>query len=401
MLFLVAIIASVMPIAGFTLSVLYYKQYRRVKSSALLIGLSCSGALYGYRADSMNDIYRHISNLERYSGVPLIRCFDLLPIKSVYTWDIWSWIISRLNNPNLLQSSGALVGYSLLSYIILDYAKVRNAKYKNWFFALSVSFCITSPLNIAVGIRNVNAFLIAALALYIYYVKKSPMVISIFLLVMALFLHHAVIIVILGWMITPLFIKHKYIWTIILGFVLFSFNNYGYYLSVLSQKNFLLSDLAADTMYSAASYQSVTSNNSLHSWVTRIIMIILSIALLYRTANLTVTNETYNHNSRSISELWNLSFVVFVVGVFLMLIIGSNGSRFFIFSDFICVVFLIDSGIEPCKPLKYRICNFVIFICAISNVALFLYDMNWGTGSLSSFIRSSLFGYLSRWLFER
>ena len=98
--------------------------------SAVLAGIASSAFLYGYIADQGNDIYRHIQNLNYYVSIPFYKAFDAAFLKTVYVWDIWQWIIARLHNDNLMQSSGAFVGYSLIAYMIFDYGKRSGSSRK-------------------------------------------------------------------------------------------------------------------------------------------------------------------------------------------------------------------------------------------------------------------------------
>ena len=185
----------IFPFAGIIFGLAYFNQFREPFRAALLQGVSWSAALYGYIGDQGNDIYRHMSNLSLYKDLPFYQCFDVLAskhLRAVYTWDIWSWVMARFDNHHLLQSSGALVGYAVISYILFDYFNNNDFETKEWIPIWVFVISITSPLNYAVGIRYANAFAIFCLAVYLYYFRNNK-VLTVLFCIVAVFLHHGVL----------------------------------------------------------------------------------------------------------------------------------------------------------------------------------------------------------------
>lgn len=136
MIIFIAFIAMTVPVLGFVLTLAYFNQYKRALASALLCGLAFSAAIYGYIPDDGNDIFRHMANLSFYEGIPLWGAFDIMKtdishISAVYIWDVWLWIIAQFDNPILLQSSGALVGYCIISYLIFFRLKRMDYQWGN------------------------------------------------------------------------------------------------------------------------------------------------------------------------------------------------------------------------------------------------------------------------------
>lgn len=402
MLLILLIVCIIYPFAGIILGLLYFNQFRKPFSAALVQGLSWSAALYGYVADRGNDIYRHMSNLSLYQKLPFYKCFDVLAskhIKAVYTWDIWSWAMARFDNHYLLQSSGALVGYAVISYILFDYISCNDYELREWVPIWVLFISITSPLNFAVGIRYANAFAFFCLAVYLFYFRNSKILTALFCIV-AIFLHHAVLLPLLCWIILPVFRKYPYICSIALIIFLFTFNNYGYYLTQSSDGNGIMSDLVSNTMYSAAIYQENGFNNSLHAVVSRTLIIIFNIAAVAR-SRFGWRNAWNCGEGKAEYNLWNLSFLVTILSVCMTLLIGSNGSRFFFVSDLYSAMLLIfcKRNESPYQGLLYEIIDWLLLLTVMGKFALYLNDMNWGTGSLPSFLISLIFGYFSRMLF--
>lgn len=402
MFFLLLIVGMIFPFAGIIFGLAYFNQFREPFRAALLQGVSWSAALYGYIGDQGNDIYRHMSNLSLYKDLPFYQCFDVLAskhLRAVYTWDIWSWVMARFDNHHLLQSSGALVGYAVISYILFDYFNNNDFETKEWIPIWVFVISITSPLNYAVGIRYANAFAIFCLAVYLYYFRNNK-VLTVLFCIVAVFLHHGVLLPLLCWILVPLLKKHRFIFSIVFVILLFTFNNYGYYLSQMSGGNGVLSDLVSNTMFSAAAYQENGINNSFHAIVSRTLIIIFNVSLVIRTRG--GWKEVWNNGEgKAEYNVWNLSLLLTIASICMILLIGSNGSRFFFVSDLFTALLLIYSRgyIPPYRSLPYGLFDWIILLTAFGNLALSLYDMNWGTGSLPSFLLSLVFGYSTRWLF--
>ena len=197
---MVMVAVCIIPVAAYPLILAYYHQTGRTKMSAVLAGIASSAFLYGYIADQGNDIYRHIQNLNYYVGIPLYKAFDAAFLKTVYIWDIWQWIIAHLYNDNLMQSSGAFVGYSLIAYMIFDYGKRSESSRKNINITFLIAFLTVSPLSLAIGIRSGNALVFCAFAIYLYFVQNRNYWVTAMLIALSILLHHLMIVVLALWL---------------------------------------------------------------------------------------------------------------------------------------------------------------------------------------------------------
>ena len=399
MIIFIAFIAMTVPVLGFVLTLAYFNQYKRALASALLCGLAFSAAIYGYIPDDGNDIFRHMANLSFYEGIPLWDAFDLLKtstshISTVYTWDLWLWIVAQFDNPGLLQSSGAFVGYSITSYMVFDYARSTHMSSKTWLPMLMAFFAFTSPLNLAIGIRNGNAFLLCVLAFYLRYFKGTSRLITIGLLVIALLLHHSVIIIILLWLGLPFFIKNKVISMLAIIVAIISFSNYDNYFYVLNSGNDI--SILKSTMYSAVAYQNSEFNNSLHAIVDMIWRMWGAVFLLYLTKK-TVASSNINGKNSFDSYCFNFAFFIFIISTVLLFTIGNNGFRFLNVLFILCLLLLLKNNFifSIFKNRHIDIYSLLLFLTCLGNCIFIAYNMNWGTGSFLSIVVSSLLGYLT------
>lgn len=406
MIIFIALIAMTVPVLGFVLTLAYFNQYKKTLASALLCGLAFSAAIYGYIPDDGNDIFRHMSNLSLYEGIPLWGAFDIMKtaishISAVYIWDVWLWIIAQFDNPTLLQSSGALVGYCIISYLIFSQAKKNGLSMGQWLPVYFIALVSFPPLEIVIGIRSACAFLLCVLAIYSYYTKQIKKVTVAFLMGIAVFLHHAALIFLVLWGMTPLFFKHKKIVMVCVILCMIAFNNFQSYLSFFSGGTTVFSNLLGNTMYSATAYQEESFNDSFHALVS------LALRWGYSGFLLIIIRRGFNQqekikNQETASyQLLNIALFIFVVASTLLAIIGNNGLRYLGAVDILCCLSLmgvleINNISMWLKNGKLGLWQLFLLIGAVMQGSLYLYDMSWGTASLSSLFISSLLGYWSK-----
>ena len=402
MAILLAVISAVCPIIGLPLTLILFKDKKYDKICALLCGLAFAALLYGYKADSGNDIYRHIANLEYYRHVSFFRCFDAGALDNLYTWDIWQWIVARFSDANLLQASGAFVGYTLASYLVFNYAKRNSLTGKKWMAALILMYSVLSPLGMAVGIRNSNAFVIMAYAIYRYYGEHGKWYTSACICLIAILLHHSALLVVVLWIVLPFFKRHRIVCGILIAFSTFSFNNYGFYLSLLSGSNSTLSGLLADTMNSAVAYQT-TSLMSFHNRFSILVGVCVCVLMLVRSERpYSYLMANKRNDSVSCAEsMWNISLMNFITAICLLFQIGVNGSRYVGFStQLLFVPLLVSMGkISFMRNKRYFILDSALLISIIGSAVLQIYDLAWGSASISSLFAGFILGFFNRNLF--
>ena len=397
MFLIVGIIGAIFPIAGIFFSISYFSTFRRPIRSALLCGISFSAFFYGYIADIQNDIYRHMADLRYYENVDLFHCFNVVESTrkaSIYVWDIWCWIIAQFHNPYLLQASGALVGYTIISFIVFDYANEIVASMKQWIVVLLALYCVMSPAGIVIGIRNSVALLLCCLGVYFYFIKRCNYFLSLIPIIIGIFIHHSVVLVFILWLLMPLYRKKKALVLICITVFLLIFNNYGSYLSTLSGQQFALSDIATDLVYSANNYQNYYHLWSFSNTVNFLVSLLLCIILLIISRSVAKGND-------NVKNLWNFCFLSFWTSCILVLLIGVNGSRYFNITILMLFVVIM-------RNLQTNYClmkgNFVFLLVPLASLviaSLYLNNRNlaWGTASYGSLLFSSLTGYFSRILY--
>lgn len=155
---------------------------------ALALGLCAGIAFYGMRCDVTTDIYRHIALLPAYDTT-FLGCFDAGHYGGLFVWDMWCWVIEKIGDPYLLQSSAAFMGYAIIGYICIDYSTRQGERCNNWVVPFLFAVCAIPVFPLVAGIRSTIAVLICALAFYLYNMKGCPMLVAALLDVMAVMIH--------------------------------------------------------------------------------------------------------------------------------------------------------------------------------------------------------------------
>lgn len=402
MFILITCVSMIFPLAGFCLAILYFNQYKRPFVSALLCGVAFSAGIYGYSADLGNDIYRHMQNAMLYSSVPFYEAFDLLKtrggnISTVFTWDIWLWFISKFDIEYLLQSSGAFIGYTLISYMVFSVAKMEDLLMRRWlpFYGMAIlSFPI---LEITIGIRSANAFIMCALAYYLYCFKHKNRFIVCLILGVSVFLHHGAIIPIVTWMFLPVFSKYKKLTTFFLVLFFMGLYKYKDYMILLMGDSSSTNGLISNSIYTASSYSQVSFSLSFHSIVTTFWRLFYSFLLIIITKKIFDTSQNFKQGPIK-AKVLNFPIALLLLSFGLMFIFGNTGLRFIGIVTLLCSI-IMESQRKNFRENNRNIVMFSKVLLIVGNLgccALYLYDMGWGTGSLKSFILSIFTGYLSR-----
>lgn len=184
-------IAFICP-AGFLILAAFTNELRRRPVfGAMATGICFATLFYGVRLDELNDISRHMNLLAAYNGVDFWHCFGAGHYDYQFVWDIWCWLIAKCGDPYLLQASSCFIAYSIIVFIIIDYANMLRADWRVVVFALFTAIASIPFLGIISGIRSSVALLISALAIYRYYIHNASIA-QLFCLVLCATMVHSV-----------------------------------------------------------------------------------------------------------------------------------------------------------------------------------------------------------------
>ena len=366
MLIIIMAISIVSPVGGLFCTLVNYNKYRNAVSSGIGVGFSFACAWYGYIADSGNDIFRHIMSMHDYAN------------KNIF--EIWGLY--------------RLVGYSILAYIVFDYARLNNEDFKSWFTKFLLSLALVPGLDIAIGIRCANAFILMGLAVYEFCYKKSHLS-GIVCVILAFFLHQASLLVFIAWILSTVFEIHKVIVSILTIVLLFTFTNYGKYSAVLSDSSSILGQIFSDLFKSAGDYQSLVVT-SFHSLFTRYLEMFFAFSLISRTVIVKRKNPDSVSAHLKEEKVLMIAELLFIMSMCTTFLMGSNGNRYFIATCIVALIpFMASLNTAIFLNKRFLLIDLLALFSACGSVALYLYNMNWGSGSLISWILCFVTGIVS------
>lgn len=172
------IISFIFPILGLLLTSFFYffaKGKKTAIITSILFGVLIAFFAYNFIPDSKFDLVRHQALVNSYSEVHDVDSFvsvykssgmELIP-------QLYSFVISRIGDVNLLQFFPVAIGYSALFYILVDYKnkiKLKNYKFIPVFILVLFG---QSTLYYFSGLYNYTAINLFALAFYLDYFKTK------------------------------------------------------------------------------------------------------------------------------------------------------------------------------------------------------------------------------------
>ena len=413
MIFSFGIVISIFcPVFGVFWGFLYFCQYRRTLLSALIIGVAIAAAFYGYIPDSSSDVTRHIAWLKYYSGISFFNCFDAGHYNKMYVWDIWCWLIAQMNNENMLQASGALVGYTVSVYMIFDACNKYSIDRKTVRTLFLLLLCILPAHQFVCGLRNGNAFIICCLAFYLYIrdEKRNP-VKPILCLIVAVLIHHSSL------MLVGLFFifvitgkKNNYRVSIIiflstLGIGLIS----SYLLRILPSSGNVAMSLIRESSLEATGHINDTRtwyvtkassfNTRVNNYWAHMMIIMLILRSLYASYRIQENAEYNEINASMETRMRNCALINYSACLGLSIAFTLNGQRFLT----PCLLVSLMSNVYGLKesPLyishkgKMQLIDAPITMGAIGILLLHLYSLAYGTGSIISLLKGAVLGILN------
>lgn len=174
--FLALLSCLLFPFASILFIYLYVRSEKHSSVGlAILVGL-CSGAIaYGVNTTLIADIDRYTNSLPIFRETSF---WSLLSIKGVYSsvgshgYNLFAWIVSRFGSDQLLRSAVTATFYSVLAFIVDDYAKIQGWSFRRTCIALLVSVAIPPFFNVLSYAKSTPAFSVLLLALYLDFGKR-------------------------------------------------------------------------------------------------------------------------------------------------------------------------------------------------------------------------------------
>lgn len=135
-----------------------------------------------------DDLVRYFYRAQEYAGLPLSRVFyDATGINQydvlTFVYSIWSWIVGQIGAVHLLPMVSVMTVYSIAFYITADMAhKMHGERYIP--FIILFQLCLIPLHAVLANVRNVWAFSLIILAVYLDLVKgkRNPIILLLYVL---------------------------------------------------------------------------------------------------------------------------------------------------------------------------------------------------------------------------
>ena len=192
---LMILLFIIAPLLGIPIYIFLYANSGNKKQNilySLLIGLSLGIISYYFVPKIGYDLVRHqnvvyrLTNIDFKSFLIFTKNYDLEFIPLLY-----SYVISFMNNVDLLQFFIVSIGYSIILYILNDYKIQQNL---NKLFFCIISFFIVigfQHLYFISGLYFYIAIIIFSLIIYLDYIKNKNNKLCIILYIFTIFIHNA------------------------------------------------------------------------------------------------------------------------------------------------------------------------------------------------------------------
>ena len=363
---------------------------------ALALGLCAGIAFYGMRCDETTDIYRHIALLSAYDTT-FLGCFDAGHYGGLFVWDMWCWVIEKIGDPYLLQSSAAFVGYAIIGYICIDYSTCQSERQAGWVVPFLFAVCAIPVFPLVAGIRSTIAVLICALAFYLYNMKGCPILVAVLLDVMAVMIHQVALFPLALLAIIPL--ARKWPKGALIGC-------FAVFMLIASISQFLLSFLPSGNSvlgfvrkaieslltYDKGNDWTAANASSLNGIVNRISTLTLICIVL--ASSLRYLGQGYRDG-----RLLGLGLYVSLIAVAsaaLIIVLPVNGERFLPTAyalDAPLVYDFLKTGGRHKRSGRFIIRAAVFLLCAAA-LCLHVYSLVYGSSDTASLVMTCLFGVL-------
>lgn len=390
-------VALISPVLFFALMLGLKEAKEHPVLKALALGLCAAIAIYGMRCNSATDIYRHIALLPVYN-TSFLRCFDAGNYGGLYVWDIWCWLVEKIGNPYLLQSSAAFVGYSIVAYICIDFSVQHENCRGSWAAPFLFAFCAIPVFPLVTGIRSSIAVLVCALAFYLYNQKGLPIVAAAVIDVLAVMIHQVAMFPLLFLVITPLLVKwpKRALAGCFVAFLLIATVG-QLLLSVLPSGNaileFVRKAIESLLMYDKGDSWTAANASSANGIINRVSTISLICVMVVASLRC-FDYSTCDRNSIAFGLYVGL---ISVASAALIIVLPVNGERFLpaayaLGSSLVCEGILERDGHKN-RDASFALKALIFGLCAVA-LLLHFYSLAYGLEDSSRLILTSAFGVL-------
>lgn len=301
-----------------------------------------------------DDLYRHYEQMNTLKNLNFNEIFNF-GYTFVYINTIVMYLISLTGRFGLYPMLYVTIGYYLLFYMILDYSEIKQYTNKNVIIMIILVFFEFVFRDYISGLRNQFAFILSSFGIYISYIKNYTKCRNLLLFV-ALFIHTATILIIIG------LFGYKFLKNIC------KLNNKKINILFISIVPimvcflFMFKYLAIDNVFinKIIIYFTTIGYNNINVLIFKLIIYFLSLTTLIIFNKNNETNE-FSH--------FLLSFYCFTLGSILNMTLFYRMNYFIYCLSFISNIEILDKS-NISKKFKYII-YIIIIICLLSIILMY------------------------------
>ena len=390
-------IAFICP-AGFLILALFTNELRRSPVlGAVSAGICFAAFFYGVRLDELNDIARHMNLLAVYDGVDIWHCFGAGHYDYLFVWDMWCWLIAKCGDPYLLQASSCFIAYSIIVYIIIDFANMVKADWGVTVFALFTAIASIPFLGIISGVRSSTALLISALAVYRYYLHDASIAQLFCLLLCATMIHSVAMLIAVAFFANIFVRKVGVVGLIALFFLVLGLSTIlSFCLPLLKGFSNPLVDFVVKAGESFLGYSQGDDWSAAHSASLNTRVNYLFNYLWMGALALNAIPLSQRQISDAEANLVSILLVTIAMTLGLSLVLETNGTRLvpFIFSFGALIIVKRKTLKEIKRNKNYFYLDCVSLVVCLGLLALHVYSIIYGLVSIDLFVSSMCFGFL-------
>ena len=224
MIFLIVVLFIIFPILTFPLIILGIVKDKKnrlfylflVAFDIALVTLHFDPSNYGL---DLNVYYGTMDLMKKMSWDTFIQVYST---QKEFLTNFLFYVFASINNYGFWNFIVAFVSYSLLFYMITDYAKIKEISDRNYFLVLLLLIILYNNFFIMTGIRNSLAMILFLFVLYLEFIKENKKIFYKVLYIIPCLIHMSMVLAIILRLLLVIYKgrKRKYI---ILGLIIYAF----------------------------------------------------------------------------------------------------------------------------------------------------------------------------------
>ena len=168
--------------------------YKVIKKTLVTFVIILSLLSFFYIPQLSSDLTRlRIMYENRYVGMNFEKYIEILKTTSIYTTHTYYYLISKIGIIELISVFSCIINYSIICYILYDYAKNRNINGFSIANAFLVYIFIGEYVEVVSGFRSMCSFTLFFFCIYREFFKNKTILSDIIFYLLAIGFHNAVV----------------------------------------------------------------------------------------------------------------------------------------------------------------------------------------------------------------